>query len=113
MNMSSAAPVETILTLAVASGRQVLAPFETTISKLMRSLALSAEDAEPAPMSSSAELTTAVLSVCRCMGYPPHSSSMRARIVGKSSAARGRVTFPPFLVILTVISHDRLHQAGV
>jgi hypothetical protein len=28
------------------------------------------------------------------------SSSIRARIIGKSSAARGRVTFPPFFVML-------------
>src|SRR3984893_15210639 len=37
----------------------------------------------------------------------PRSSSMRARIIGKSSAARGRVTLPPFSCDSDVITRPR------
>jgi hypothetical protein len=51
-----------IWTFASALGRQVLAPFDTTILNLMWSS--SAADAEPAAVSINAELITAVLNVC-------------------------------------------------
>src|SRR5262249_827940 len=65
MNMSSKVPFVTTPTLAVASGRQVRAPFETTISKKM--CRLFCPYADPAAMSNSAELTTTVLSACGCI----------------------------------------------
>ena len=46
-------------------------------------------------------------SAARGRGRSRHSSSMRARIVEKSSATRGLVTFPPFLVVLISISRPR------
>jgi hypothetical protein len=60
-NISSAVPSEIIWTFAWALGRQVLAPFDTTILKLMWSS--SAADAGPATTRLSAEASKAVLSV--------------------------------------------------
>src|SRR6516162_4604399 len=71
MNMSSACPSEMIWTFAPALGRQVLAPFDTTILKAMWSS--SAADTEPAPINISVELSKAALSACRCiLLYLPH-----------------------------------------
>src|SRR6516165_3664259 len=65
-------------TLALASGRQVLAPVETTILKLMWSS--SAADTEPAPININVELSKAAVSACRCILFASH----RMNISGKN-----------------------------
>src|SRR5215469_10215817 len=102
MNMSSKVPFVTTPTLAVASGRQVRAPFETTISKKM--CRLFCPYADPAAMSNSAELTTTVLSACgRILLYLPHDEYFRyksgkcgGRLFG-SARQHGQLRAEPFM----------------
>src|SRR5215471_3261487 len=102
MDMSSVVPFATTPTLAVASGRQVLAPFETTISK--KNCRLFCPYADPAAMSNSAELTTTVLSECECiLLYLPHDEYFRYKSekcgdrLFASARQRGQVRAKPFI----------------
>src|SRR6516225_11395861 len=74
-----------MLTFARALGRQLLAPGETIILKLMWSS--SAADTDPAPININVELSKAALSACRCiLLYLPHDQ--RFRLVGGKCGGR-------------------------